>query len=144
MSEPTSASPAKSVVPLVHLDPPRRPLWQRGLWALAGVTSLVLGIVGAFLPVLPTVPFVLLAAFCFSRGSRRAEDWLLNHRVFGPMVRDWRANHSIPWRVKQLAWGMMAIGSLWAGWLLPPRWCWVPAACCAAVAYWMYRLPTRR
>ena len=128
----------------IHFDPPRRPLWQRLLWALAGVISLALGLVGAFLPVLPTVPFVLLAAFCFSRGSRRAEDWLLNHRLFGPMVRDWRANHSIPLRVKQLAWTMMAIGSAWAGWLLPLRWCWLPAACCAAVAYWMYTLPTRR
>lgn len=136
------SAPPPAVLP--HLDPPRRPLWQRLLWATAGVISLGLGIVGAFLPLLPTVPFVLLAAFCFSRSSRRAEDWLLNHRLFGPMVRDWRAQRAIPLRAKQAAWLMMSVGSLWAAWLLPLRWCWLPAACCAAVAWWMYTLPTRR
>ena len=122
---------------------PARPLWQRVLWLLAGVLSLVTGIVGIFLPLLPTTPFVLLAAFCFSRGSTRCEAWLLNHPRFGPMVRDWRANHAIPLRAKQLAWSMMAIGSVWAAWVLPLRWAWLPATCCAAVAFWMWRLPTR-
>ncbi|OYU98864.1 MAG: hypothetical protein CFE45_14915 [Burkholderiales bacterium PBB5] len=122
---------------------PARPLWQRVLWLLAGVLSLVTGIVGIFLPLLPTTPFVLLAAFCFSRGSARCEAWLLNHPRFGPMVRDWRNHHAIPLRAKQLAWMMMAIGSVWAAWVLPPRWAWLPATCCAAVAFWMWRLPTR-
>jgi len=122
---------------------PRRPLWQRLLWVLAGIASLVLGIVGIFVPLLPTTPFVLLAAFCFARGSRRCETWLLNHPRFGPMVRNWRDHHAIPLRAKQLAWTMMALGSAWAGYRLPLAWCWLPAACCACVAFWMWRLPTR-
>lgn len=123
--------------------PVRRPLWQRVLWLLAGAASLVCGIVGIFLPLLPTTPFVLLAAFCFSRGSTRCEAWLLGHRVFGPMVVNWREHRAIPWRAKQLAWLMMAVGSALAGWRLPQPWCWLPALCCAAVALWMWRLPSR-
>lgn len=114
---------------------------QRLLWALAGGASLVLGIVGIFLPLLPTTPFVLLAAFCFSRSSPRCEQWLLNHRRFGPMVQQWRTRRAIPRRAKRLAWLMMALGSAWAAWLLPPRWAWLPALCCAAVALWMWQLP---
>jgi len=120
-----------------------RPMWQRVLWLAAGVASLATGIVGIFLPLLPTTPFVLLAAFCFSRGSSRCERWLVEHPRFGPLVRDWRAHHAIPLRAKQLAWAMMAVGSVWAAVVLPPRWAWLPALCCAAVALWMWRLPTR-
>ncbi len=130
--------------PAIDIPAPPRPTWQRVLWLLAGLASLAAGIVGIFLPLLPTTPFVLLAAFCFSRGSTRCEHWLLNHRLFGPMVRDWRERHAIPLRAKQLAWGMMAIGSAWAAWVLPGHVAWLPALCCAAVAFWMYRLPTRQ
>jgi uncharacterized membrane protein YbaN (DUF454 family) len=124
-------------------DPSSVPHWQRALWLVAGFLSLATGIVGIFLPLLPTTPFVLLAAFCFSRGSERCERWILEHPRFGPMVRDWRATRAIPLRAKQLAWVMMAIGSATAWWKLPAAWCWVPAACCLAVGLWMWRLPTR-
>jgi uncharacterized membrane protein YbaN (DUF454 family) len=123
---------------------PQRPVWQRALWLLAGGGSLLLGVIGIFVPLLPTTPFVLLAAFCFSRGSARCEAWLLNHPRLGPMIRDWRATRAIPLRAKQIAITMMALGSLWAGYKLPLAWCWLPGACCAAVAAWMLSLPTRR
>ena len=63
------------------------PTWQRALWLAAGVLAVITGIVGIVLPVLPTTPFVIVAAFCFARGSPRWERWLLNHRHFGPMLR---------------------------------------------------------
>ncbi len=119
-----------------------RARWQRGLWVALGMLSLALGIVGIFLPVLPTTPFVLLAAWCFSRGSERFERWLLLHPRFGPMVRDWRANRAVPLRAKQLALVMMLFGSAWAWWVLPPAFGWLPALCCAAVGTWLWRLPT--
>jgi len=120
-----------------------RPAWLRGLWMFGGFAALATGIVGIFLPLLPTTPFVLLAAWCFSRGSERWETWLLRHPRFGPMVRAWRARRVIPLRAKQLAWTMMAIGSAWSWWVLPARWCWLPSLVCAAVALWMARLPSR-
>ena len=121
---------------------PRRPVWWRALWLSAGLVALLLGVVGIFLPLLPTTPFVLLAAFCFSRGSARVEAWLLAHPRFGPAIADWRSRRAIPLRVKQLAWTMMAAGSVVSAWLLPLRWAWLPAACCLAVGWWMWRLPT--
>lgn len=123
---------------------PVRPTWQRVLWLLAGVASLVLGFVGVFVPLLPTTPFVLLAALCFSRGSSRCERWLLNHPLFGPMVRDWRATRAVPLRAKQLASVMMAFGSVAAAFKLPLLWAWLPGAVCACVAWWLWSLPTRK
>ncbi len=116
---------------------------MRGLWLLAGFAALAAGVIGIFVPLLPTTPFVLLAAFCFARGSERCEAWLLNHRTFGPMVRNWRERRAIPLRVKQLAWVMMTLGCAIAAWRLPLAWCWLPAAVCLCVAVWMYRLPSR-
>ena len=123
--------------------PPGHPAWVRIAWKLAGAVALLTGVVGIFVPLLPTTPFVLLAAFCFARGSPRMEAWLLGHTRFGPMVRDWRERRAIPLRAKQMAWTMMALASLWSWWVLPPRWGWVPAVWCAAVALWMARLPSR-
>lgn len=140
MSSPPVPTPATPPAP----DPAAaRPAWLRALWLGGGVTALALGILGLFLPLLPTTPFVLLAAFCFTRGSPRWERWLLAHPRFGPLVRDWRARRAIPLRAKRLAWTMMAVSSAWAAWALPARVGWIPAVCCTAVAVWMARLPSR-
>jgi uncharacterized protein len=122
--------------------PPEIPTWQRTLWQGAGFVSLLLGLIGLFLPLMPTVPFVLLAAACFSRGSRRWEQWLLAHPHFGPPIRDWRTDRAVPLRAKQVATVMMAISSVGAWWLLPAPWRWLPAACCTLVAAWLWWLPT--
>ncbi len=113
----------------------------RPLWMAAGFASLATGIVGIFLPLLPTAPFVLLAAWCFARGSRKWERWLLQHPRFGPMVRDWRAHRAIPLRAKQLATVMMATSSALSFWLLPLPWAWLPGVVCTVVAGWMWCLP---
>ncbi|HSW24211.1 MAG TPA: YbaN family protein [Burkholderiaceae bacterium] len=131
-------------MPETPASPRQRARWQRLLWTAAGVLALVAGIVGIFLPLLPTVPFVLLAAFCFSRGSERCERWLLAHPRLGPIVRDWRAERAVPLRAKQLAWLMMAITCLWSAVALPARVAWLPLLVCAATALWLWRLPTRR
>lgn len=86
----------------------RRPM--RYLWNLLGFMAVGLGIIGIPLPVLPTTPFILLAAFLFAKGSPRYHAWLTNHKTFGKMVRDWEEHGSIPTRVKILTTIMIAIG----------------------------------
>lgn len=120
------------------------PRWQRWLWLVCGGVCLATGFVGIALPLLPTTPFILLAAFCFSRGSERYEHWLLTHPRFGPMVRDWRAHRAVPLRAKQFAIVTMAISSALVAWLLPRHLGWIPGACCTVVAVWLWRLPTSR
>ncbi len=78
-----------------------RPL--RGLYLALGLFFVALGFIGAFLPVLPTTPFLILAAACFARSSERLEGWLLSHPRFGLTLREWRARGAIPWRGKLLA-----------------------------------------
>ncbi|MEL6127662.1 MAG: YbaN family protein [Pseudomonadota bacterium] len=76
---------------------------MRALWFIGGLVSMGLGMVGAAVPLLPTVPFMLLAAFCFARSSTRLHDWLLDHRVFGPPIHAWRENGAISRRAKVYA-----------------------------------------
>ncbi len=75
----------------------------RHLWTLGGVVSFGFGAVGVFVPLLPTVPFMLLAAFCFARGSEPFHRWLIDHPRFGPAIRDWRAHGAISRRAKRAA-----------------------------------------
>ncbi len=77
------------------LDPMRTVLYQVGGW-----TSLGLGVVGAFVPGLPTTPFVLLSSWLFYRSSPRAHAWLRGSRLFGGMIRDWEARRGVRRRVK--------------------------------------------
>jgi len=79
-------------------------------YLVAGFTLLALGIIGAFLPLMPTTIFVILAAGCFARSNRRIEAWLLNHRSFGPTIKAWRAEGAISRRGKTLACSGMALG----------------------------------
>lgn len=95
---------------------------MRVLWAVLGVVALGLGLVGVFMPVLPTVPFMLLAAFCFARGSDRLLNWLLSHPVFGPPIVAWRERGAVPAKAKWLGSLSMAGGFGFAVWLALPVW----------------------
>lgn len=68
---------------------------MRPFWFIAGLLSLSIGIIGIVLPLLPTVPLVLLAAFCFARSSEKMHQWLVNHRIFGPSIADWNRSGAI-------------------------------------------------
>ena len=81
---------------------------RRMLWNIAGLAFFAIGVVGAFLPFLPTVVFMLVAVFCFARGSNRLHDWLMNHPRFGPAIRDWHRHGAIRRPAKRMA--MVAIG----------------------------------
>lgn len=118
-----------------------KPRWLRALWIVGGLLSLVAGFIGIFLPLLPTAPFVLLAAFCFARGSQRWERWMLDHPRFGPLVRDWNDRRAVPRRAKLLAITMMTISSVGMWFVIRSPWNWMPGLFCTAVAIWLWRLP---
>jgi len=81
--------------------------WKRVLLILAGWLAVILGFLGIFLPVLPTTPFLLLAASCFAKSSERFHSWLLNSPLFGPIIRDWQEKRCIAPKVK--CWSMVLV-----------------------------------
>lgn len=81
---------------------------MRLLWISLGLVALALGLAGVVLPLVPTTPFMILAAACFAKSSPRLHNWLVSHPVFGPAIRDWRENRAINRRAKRLALTAMA------------------------------------
>ncbi len=76
---------------------------MRFVWASLGLLSVACGVIGVFLPLVPTVPFMLLAAFFFARSSERLHSWLLGHPTFGPPTIDWQERGAIGLRAKRIA-----------------------------------------
>ena len=76
---------------------------MRFVWAGLGIVCVGLGLIGVVLPILPTVPFMLLAAFFFARSSERLHNWLVTHPTFGPPIVDWQTSGAIRPRVKRIA-----------------------------------------
>jgi len=117
----------------------------RGLLIAAGAVCVVLGVIGIFLPLLPTTPLMLLAAACFARSSRRFHDWLLANRTFGPLIREWEKHRSIPRRTKLTAIGLMSL-TLGISIVFFVRPTWLQALLGVfgvLLAIWLYRIPSR-
>jgi uncharacterized membrane protein YbaN (DUF454 family) len=90
-------------------------------WTLFGVLALVVAGVGVVLPLLPTTPFVLLAAGCFARSSPRMHAWLLRNRTFGPMIAKWEQKKCVSLKVKLTALTMMmVVGGASVYFFVPP------------------------
>jgi len=110
----------------------------RPFWMAAGLLAIGLGILGILLPLLPTVPFFLLAAFCFSRSHPVWEQRLLDHPHYGPPLREWRARRAIPRRAKLAALTAMAASvaasTILAGW----PWVLAPLLICSASGAWIW------
>lgn len=133
----------------VTASPSERVLLRRRiatlLWRALALVSLLLGAIGAMLPVLPTVPFLLLAAWAASKGWPALELWLLNHRRLGPPLVQWRERGAVSRPTKWVSSVMMAGSAL--GMQFVPQIplalrIGVPAAM-LAVAIWLWRRPER-
>lgn len=83
---------------------------MRWVFFSVGWLMVATGAVGVFLPLLPTTPFLIVAAGCFARSSPRFEAWLIAHRTFGPILSAWRERGAIPRRGKWLSAAGMALG----------------------------------
>ncbi|HSG87654.1 MAG TPA: YbaN family protein [Pseudomonadales bacterium] len=104
-------------------EPPGRRSGVFSPWLWIGWLCIALGAIGAVLPLLPTTPFVLLAAWCFARSSKRWHDWLYASGLFGPLLRDWDERRCMPLRAKVVALVMMAgVGGSSILLAVPPGW----------------------
>jgi len=122
-----------------------RYLWVQVVFAALGTLFLVLGIVGVFLPVLPTTPFLLLSAACYARSSRRFYNWLMNQPAFGPLIVEWRTYRSIPLRIKLVAIATMLL-TFGSSILFVIKDGWLQLALAffgIAMAVWLYKIPSR-
>ena len=95
---------------------------MKTLCIILGSISLALGILGIFLPLLPTTPFLLLTAALYFKGSPRLYNWLLNHRHFGPYIRNFRENKAIPLRAKIVSVSLIWITILNCVFFIAPYW----------------------
>jgi uncharacterized protein len=116
----------------------------RWAWWLLAYASLGLGLAGTVLPGLPTVPFVLLAAYAAGRGSQRLHARLLADPRFGPLIRDWSAHGAVSRRAKRLATVAMAGAAGVLVVVVPGERWWaaaLPLACMLSVGAWLWRRP---
>lgn len=116
----------------------------RWLLFCCGWVSIVAGVAGIFLPLLPTVPFLLLATACFARSSERFHAWLIEHNHFGPLIRSYRENGCIPRKAKRVAIGMIWISFTLSAFLFVQQ-SWariILFMIAAAVTSYLCRLPT--
>lgn len=111
-------------------------------YLLLGTASLLLGGLGIVLPLLPTVPFVLLAAFLFARGHPGVERWLVDHPRFGPHIHAWRSRRAISRRGKRSAFVALVASAAVGLLLLDFPWSLVPLLACLASGAWIATRPS--
>lgn len=136
-ADPPASVSSPAITPRVA---PRGP--ARWLLAAFALLCLLLGLIGVVVPGMPTTVFILLAAWAAARSSPRLHAWLLAHRLFGPMLRDWQAGGWVSRRAKRSATLMMALCAL----LLPltpaPLWAVLfSIGSMACVLVWLWRRP---
>ena len=115
----------------------------RVLYLTIGWVCLLLGIVGAFVPLLPTTVFVLAAAWAFSRSSERWHHWLRNHARFGETIRAWEEHHAMPRRAKRIAFLALAASYAFTAYIYGPL-SWaaiIGGVCIAGVAIYIAHIP---
>lgn len=116
----------------------------RALYLGAGFLAIFLAVLGAILPVLPTTPFVLLAAACFARGSEYFHRKLLENRIAGPIIREWALYRSIPRRVKRWVYFLMALSFGSSIFIVPEQWQKIMLVVIGSIlAVYIWRIPVR-
>ncbi|MBA2920077.1 DUF454 family protein [Sphingomonas sp. MAH-20] len=110
---------------------------MRTLYLLLGLVAVALGTIGVFLPILPTVPFLLLAAFCFARSNPAWERRVIEHPRFGPPIQAWRERRAISRRGKTAALVALTASAAAGLLMLDSPWCYVPLAVALMCGSWI-------
>lgn len=111
---------------------------------IGGGVALLLGLAGIFLPVLPTTPFILLAATCFAKSSPRFHAWLLARPVAGPIIREWQQYRAMPRKAKRAGYLLMALSFGTSILIMDSPWHRLMLAGLGIVlAYFLWRVPVR-
>lgn len=87
-----------------------------------GIVFVGLAILGVILPILPTTPFLLVAAACFAKSSPKMQRWLLTNKIFGSMINDWQQHRSIPKKAKYIALSSIVLSVAWSAYMLKSIW----------------------
>ena len=116
---------------------------RRQSYLLLGWICVALGLVGVFLPIMPTTVFIIVAAWAFARSSPRLHLWLREHPRFGATLIAWEEHRSMPRRAKRIALTMLAVSYALTAWTLGPLsvGSMIAGACIIAVAIFIARLP---
>ncbi len=129
----------QSLAPAQPVSKLARSVWAR--WVFIGLAWLciALGILGIFIPGLPTVDFIILAVFFAARGSEKLHQWFRNHRYIGPLIREWQEHRRIPKKAKYISTLSMSLAAGLMIWTIPHPWFVYPAILCmAGVLAWMW------
>jgi len=112
------------------------------LWRFLALLAVLLGVIGVVVPGLPTVPFMILAAWAAGKGWPQLERWLVNHHRYGPHISRWRANGAIPRRAKLSATGMMVLSVVILILSEVPAWTMLAVVTVMGLSLvWMWRRP---
>jgi hypothetical protein len=129
-----------------HPDPvPHASPIVRWVLLVVGLVAVALGVIGAFVPVLPTTPFLLIGAACFARASPRLHRRLARSKSFGPLLEEWRRHRSIAWRTKLFALALMGLSIAASATFVVEPW-WGKALLVAvgvATGAWLWTIPSR-
>lgn len=113
-------------------------------WRSIAISSLILACIGVLLPVLPTVPFLIVAAWAGNKGWSQLERWLLEHPMHGPIIQGWRHNRAIPRQAKKLAMVMMSVSALLLFFSSVAAWIKIAVpTVMVAIIYWLWHHPDK-
>lgn len=114
---------------------------KRPLYLTGGIVSTVLGVIGIVLPIMPTVPFLILAAFCFARSDPALEARILNHPVYGPPIRTWREKGAVSRRGKIAATFAFSASIIFGYFTLSGHWLYIPPTIAVVCLSWLWTRP---
>lgn len=115
---------------------------KKVLWTTVGLLSLGMAYIGVVTPGIPYSPFVVFAAYCFSKGSERLHKWIYNHKIFGPFLTNWGEKRVFPQKMKYFMLAMMSVSLIIMSFTVPIKGVVYTGIFMACVAVWAWRYPS--